>query len=162
VSGIVVSPVKNTDQLVVALSDEGNDNLVLSGTKFATYDLDSMGSSALQNDPRLTGLGGPVTKNANWTFIATDIGTLYRCTDTGTHAWTIDTFANAPIAAGQTIVGTNESTATLTVVAPAGGSLIRLDGTAGTGTRTIGAASMFTLLKLDGANAWGISGTALS
>jgi hypothetical protein len=117
---------------------------------------------ALSNDARFTGLGGPVTKNADWTFVATDVGKLYRCTDTGTHAWTLDTFANAPIAAGQTIVGTNESTATLTVVAPAGGSLIRLDGTAGTGTRTIGAASQFSLLKLDGANAWGISGTALS
>ena len=47
-SGIVVSPVKNTDQLVVVLSDEGNDNFVLSGTKSTIYNLDSVSSAALQ------------------------------------------------------------------------------------------------------------------
>jgi hypothetical protein len=63
VSGIVVTPVKDTDQLVVVLSDEGNDNLVLSGTKFATYDLDSIG--AVDSVAGLVGvISGPNLKSA--------------------------------------------------------------------------------------------------
>ena len=113
-------------------------------------------------DPRFTGLAPNSTAvNTNHTFAAADVGKLFRCTGSGTYSWTIDTFANTGIGAQQTICGTNESTATLTIVAPAGGSLIRLDGTAGTGNRTVGAASMFTIINLDGANAWGISGSAL-
>ena len=110
----------------------------------------------------LTGLGGPTTKNTNYTFTSTDVGVLFRHTDSSAYTWTIDTYANAPIAAGQIICGTCESTGTLTVAAPSGGTLIRLDGTAGTGNRTIGAASEFVLKKLDNANAWAISGAALS
>jgi hypothetical protein len=109
----------------------------------------------------LTGLT-PVTKNADHTFTAADIGCEFAHTDSSGYTWTIDTYANAPIAAGQKIAGYCSSTGTLTIAAPSGGSLIRLDGTAGTGNRTVHAASYFVLHKLDNANAWGISGTALS
>lgn len=103
-----------------------------------------------------------VTKNAGYTFVASDPGSEFAHTDTNNYTWTIDTFANAPILAGQKIAGFNSSTGTLTINAPAGGSLTRLDGTAGTGNRTIGASSYFVIHKLDNSNAWGITGTALS
>ena len=104
----------------------------------------------------------PETRNANSTFTAKDVGYELGHTDSSNYTWTIDAFANAPIRAGAKIAGFNSSTGTLTIVAPSGGSLIRLDGTTGTGNRTVGANSYFVLHKLDGANGWGIIGTALS
>lgn len=47
-SSLAVTPVKDTDRLVAVLSDEGNDNFVLSGTKSTIYNLDSISSAALQ------------------------------------------------------------------------------------------------------------------
>lgn len=104
----------------------------------------------------------PVTMNANYTFTAKDTGHEFAHTDTNNYTWTIDTFANATIVVGQKIAGYCSGSGTLTIVAPAGGSLTRLDGVSGTGNRTVGASSYFTLYKLDNANAWGITGTALS
>jgi hypothetical protein len=64
-SGLVVTPVKDTDQLVVVLSDEGNDSLVLSGTKSTIYDLDSTGSGAVDSVAGLVGvISGPNLKSA--------------------------------------------------------------------------------------------------
>lgn len=103
-----------------------------------------------------------VTKNSNYTFTVADVGTEFAHTDASAYTWTIDTFANAPINAGQKIAGFNSSTGTLTIAAPAGGSLLRLDGTPGTGNRTVAASSYFALHKLDNANSWGITGTGLS
>lgn len=102
------------------------------------------------------------TRNSSSLFFANDVGCLIRHTDSSNYTWTIDVFSNTGIIAGSTITGTCESTGTVTIVPPTGGSLIRLDGTSGTGNRTVAAASMFTLLQLDGANAWGITGSSLS
>jgi hypothetical protein len=100
--------------------------------------------------------------NTNHTFASADVNCLLRHTDTSNYTWTIDTFANSGIGEGNVITGTCENTGTITIVAPSGGSLIRLDSTAGTGNRTIGAYGMFTLMNLDGANSWGITGTGVS
>ena len=102
------------------------------------------------------------TQNTNYTFTASDVNTLVRHTDSSNYTWTIDTFANTGIGAGNVITGTSESTGTLTIASPSGGSLIRLDSTSGTGNRTVAANGMFTLLNLDGANAWAITGTGIS
>ncbi len=109
------------------------------------------------------GFANVTVKNSNYTFAATDIGDLLRHTDTSTYTWTIDTFANTGITAGNAITGTCESTGTLTIVPPTGGTLVRLDGVVNTaGNRTIGGYSQFTIENLDGANAWGITGSAIS
>lgn len=103
------------------------------------------------------------TKNADWTFTLSDVNSLLRHTDGSSYTWTIDTWANAGIGAGNVITGTSETTGTLTIAAPSSGSLIRLDGVSGTGNRTIGGNGMFTLMQLDGSgNNWGITGTGLS
>ena len=140
-------------------------SLALGGATIGTNALAVTGGFQLNGTsvgPLLTGLGGPSTQNANYTFVASDVGKMLRHTDASNYTWTLDTYANQPIAAGQIIYGTCESTGTLTIAAPSGGTLIRIDGTAGTGNRTVGAASEFVLKKLDGANAWAISGSALS
>ena len=62
-SGLAVTPVKDTDRLVAVLSDEGNDNFVLSGTKSTIYDLDSTG--AVDSVAGLVGIiSGPNLKRA--------------------------------------------------------------------------------------------------
>jgi hypothetical protein len=100
--------------------------------------------------------------NANHTFTADDVNCLLRHTDANPYTWTIDTYANTKIGKGNVITGNCESSGTLTIVAPTGGDIIRLDSTSGTGNRTIGAYGMFTLMNLDGANLWGITGTGVS
>jgi len=137
--------------------------LTLSNTTALT--LPTSGTLAVKSDPRFTGLVPNATPiNAGYTTLAADVGKLLRFNDGNPYTIIIDTFANTGVGAQQTYVISNEnqSAGVITIDAPAGGSLIRLDGTPGTGARSLGIAGMCTIINLDGANAWGISGTALS
>jgi hypothetical protein len=104
----------------------------------------------------------PVTINANYTIKTSDVGRDLVFDDGNNYTVTIDTFANAAISHGRIVNISNYGAGTITIAAPTGGTLTRLDGTSGTGNRTMAGSSVATLKKKDAANSWGIFGTALS
>jgi hypothetical protein len=90
-----------------------------------------------------TGLLDDVAHDADYTLVAADAGLNLHHESASAHSWTVPA---SIFAKGNVVrISTGQSSGTLSILADAGLTLNRVDGTAGTGTRTLSAASTAVL-----------------